>query len=100
MRLEASASEDGAKEGRTIWDWPSKALVRGGVGNKRTGPGWSSLSLGGGGGDTVGVITRGPVEAPFPLFLLASLLCPCLWIGAHKHLTRVCDQRLDKFEFE
>lgn len=53
-----------------------EALARGGVEVKRTGPGRSSLSLGRGGGNTVRVITRGPMKAPFPLFLLASLFAP------------------------
>lgn len=46
------------------------------------------------------VISRGPVEAPFPPFLLASLLSPSPQFGAHMHLTRVCDQGLGELEFE
>lgn len=95
MRLEASASEDGAREGRTIWDWPSKALV--GVGWGAKGQGlvglrchWEGVEV------TLRVITRGPVEAPF----LGLTPVPRPWIGAHRHLTRVCDQCLDKFEFQ
>lgn len=46
-----------------------------GTGFQSPGQGWGSKGQGLG-GTTVRVITRGPMEAFFPLFLLASLLCP------------------------
>lgn len=92
MRLEASASEDGAREGRTIWDWPWSGVGWGTKGQGLVGLRchWEGVEV------TLRVITRGPVEAPF----LGLTPVPLSLDWAHRHLTRVCDQRLDKFEFE